>query len=82
MHPFPNNLAIPLNSQLVGGPLAQLAPFNRPFLIGDPAHGQRPANQKHLGGDKGAGVFLGFCLVQDPNLPRMAMPQQTQCDGA
>lgn len=69
LHLFPNNLAIPLNPPLVGGPPAQPAPFNGPFLIRDPAHGQRPANQKHPGGDKGAGVFLGFCPVQDPNLP-------------
>jgi hypothetical protein len=69
LHLFQNNMAIPVNPPLVGLPPVQPAPFNGPFLINDPDHGQRPDNQRHPS-EKGGGVFLGFCSVQDPNLPQ------------
>lgn len=68
LHLYQNNMAIPVNPPLVGVPPVQPAPFNGPFLINNPDHGQRPVNQQHPTG-KGAGVFLGFCPVQDPDLP-------------
>jgi len=68
LHLFQNHMAIPVNPPLVGVPPAQPAPFNGPFLISNPVHGQRPVDQRHPS-EKGAGVLLGFCALQDPNLP-------------